>query len=210
MRLLCVFAAGEQWGDCLVRQGDTRPSCVPRNRKMAITNNDPVKANGPGQPVVNQIALLKLGDSPYPEGGVQCIHTPGSWCHLIGELLFQAAFSAVIRLGTLSLIKREWNMNGKWKKKCRSSAVCYIFSDVKSTLNTPLSASSFPPCHDPATLLIANVARAVVYDNCSGHSITSSGSAPFSGIVTCSTIELERGHQQQLEPTGPHTGTTVS
>ncbi|KAI4830705.1 hypothetical protein KUCAC02_002321 [Chaenocephalus aceratus] len=37
---------------------------------MAITNNDPVKANRPGQPAVNQIALLKFGDSSYPDRGV--------------------------------------------------------------------------------------------------------------------------------------------
>lgn len=47
------------------------PPVSPANHKMAITNNDPVKANGPGQPAAIQIALLKLGDSPDPEGGVR-------------------------------------------------------------------------------------------------------------------------------------------
>lgn len=67
-----MFSGGEQWGDCLARRPDTRPSRVPCDHKMATTNNDPVKANGPGQSVVNQIALLKLGDSPVIlKGGVQ-------------------------------------------------------------------------------------------------------------------------------------------
>lgn len=78
-----MFSDGEQWGNCLPRRPDTRPSYVPCNHKMAITNKDPVKANRPGQPVVNKIAPLKLGNSPYHEENVWawdqlCIHTPGS------------------------------------------------------------------------------------------------------------------------------------
>ncbi|KAG8001260.1 hypothetical protein GBF38_006843, partial [Nibea albiflora] len=154
-----------QWGDCLANRTDTQPSCVPCNHKMAITNNDPVKADRPGQPAVNQIAPLKLGDSPHPKGGAWCCIT-----HI-------------------------------------------IFSEVNLEY-TSLSFILRPPCLDPATLLIANVAPAAVYNNCSGLSITISGSVPFSGIVSYSTIELKKGQQQQqqqqLEPRSPHTGTTVS
>lgn len=95
----------------------------------------------------------------------------------------QGRFSTLIRLETFSLITSEWNINHKEMSSgyCYSGVVWYIFTDAKSTLNTPLSASSFHPCLDLTTLFIANVALAAVYNNCPSRSITESGSAPLNG-----------------------------
>lgn len=92
------------------------------------------------------------------------IHTPGSTYHLIAELCCD------YRQETFSLM--QWKIE-LFYGSCYSRAVLYIFTDVKSTLNTPLSASSFPPWFDPTTLLITRVAVAAVYNNCQGRSITS-------------------------------------
>lgn len=66
----------------------------------------------------------------------------------------------------------------------------------------------FPPCLGPTTLFITNFALAAMHNDRPSRSVTSYCSVSFSDLV--STVELEGGHHQQLEPMGSHTEKTVS
>lgn len=132
-------------------------------------------------PVGNRIASFEASGNPLVLMGV--------YGHLNTWLNVSSDWSVHIqgRFRTLSLITCGRNIC----HKVMLLLVLYIHACI---LNRPLSASPFPKCRDPATLLIARVAP--------GRSTASSGSVPFSGVVTFSTMELQ--------PSDTHVGATVS
>ena len=168
----------EQWGDCLVRRPDTRPSYVPCTHKMAITNKDSVKPKRPGQSLVKQNFLLKLGGFPLSWRGCRYGNN-GASIHLAQHVIWS-----------------HWHHSLWWFWSLKKTVICvlwfcfFTFTDMTSVLNVPLQTASSFQCLYPATSLLAHITQSGVYKNCLGSSITSSGTAPFSGIITYSTIEL--------------------